>query len=106
MNPWIFGGSGRCGKTSMVLALSGKEGKIAGFPLEGLFSAYTEKYPKIFSNRVKKVLITQYLERPRYIDVKRLKSSKPIDLFKTPIEELTDSIDYNVTDIVPIILTS
>ena len=54
MNPWIFGGSGRSGKTSMVLALNGKEGKIIGFQLEGLFAAYSEKYPVVFSNREKK----------------------------------------------------
>jgi hypothetical protein len=106
MNPWIFGGSGRCGKTSMVLALNGKEGKIIGFQLEGLFAAYSEKYPVVFSNRIKKILITQYLQRPRYVDVERLKSKKPIAFFTTPLDDILNSIEFNSNNIVPIIAST
>ena len=106
MNPWIFGGSGRSGKTSMVLALNGKEGKIIGFQLEGLFAAYSEKYPVVFSNRIKKIIIAQYLQRSRYIDVERLKSRKPIDFFTTHLDDVLNSIDYNANNIFPIIASS
>ena len=85
--PWVVGGPGRCGKTRLVNMLWENDGPIAGFPLEGLFSVYLKRRFPFFRSQ-QKVILEEYLLRPRYIDATRRNAEQPIAYFRSPLTEL------------------
>lgn len=89
--PWLVGGPGRCGKTHLVLTMWAQRGIVAGFPLEGLITVYSRRWPP-FTRRRSRSLLAEYLTRPRYIDAERDKSEAPLKYFSSKIEQLRSAL--------------
>jgi hypothetical protein len=89
MSPWVIGGPGRCGKTHLALSLWNHDGPVAGFPLEGLFTVYGRRRAS-FTRKSSQLLLEEYLTRPRFTDVDRLASERPLDYLSSSIDVLCD----------------
>ena len=80
--PWIIGGSGRSGKTTLVNLIENSENEIAGFPLELLINVYDKQYIANFKKN-KRHLANEYICRTRYLDVERKIKKSLLDLINS-----------------------
>ncbi|MDE0779531.1 MAG: hypothetical protein OSB67_02150 [Alphaproteobacteria bacterium] len=93
---WLIGGAGRSGKTTLANSLQAHSRTISGFPLEGVFHVYLQRrFPFFRYQRLR--LLTEYMNRPRYVDALRTRVERPRDHLEidadTLAEDLPDSID-------------
>jgi hypothetical protein len=89
--PWLVGGPGRSGKTTLVHALFKANGPVAGFPVEGLFPFYLKRRFLFFPRR-RRALLKEYLTRPRYMDSERDETLCPIEFYRDPLPDILDAI--------------
>ncbi len=80
--PWIIGGSGRSGKTTLVNLIEESNNQTIGFPLELLINVYDEEYTPNFVKN-KQYLCEEYISRTRYLDVERKERKSLLDLIKS-----------------------
>ena len=93
--PWLIGGAGRSGKTTLSHILATHSRTVAGFPLEGVFHVYLRRrFPFFRYQRMR--LMHEYLNRPRYMNAARTHVEYPTDHFdadaKQLMHELPDTI--------------
>ena len=100
--PWIIGGAGRSGKTTLVNLIDRSESPIAGMPLEMLLSIYDKRLFLNFSSKKLRILV-EYLSRPRYVDINRDESVQPISLFKNSLQELKAAIPDEIKNVIQLI---
>ncbi|MFQ5953477.1 MAG: hypothetical protein ACE5JZ_00260 [Kiloniellales bacterium] len=93
--PWLIGGPGRSGKTTLALALNKGEGPVAGFPVEGLFTYYLKRRFLNFPVH-RRQLLAEYLTRPRYMDSDRDVVRRPIEFFHRPLTDILARIPATV----------
>jgi len=86
-HPWLIGGPARNGKTTLINALYNNKGSVIGLPVEGLLLVYLRKWRPLLG-RQQKELLTEYLSRPRSIDSMKCNTAKPIDFFKTDLNNV------------------
>lgn len=92
---WLIGGAGRSGKTTLADSLQAHSRTIAGFPLEGVFHVYLQRRFPFFRHQRQR-LLTEYMDRPRYMDALRTKVERPRDHFEVDIEELTTALPEGI----------
>jgi len=80
--PWLIGGSGRSGKTTLVNLIDKSNNSIFGFPLELLINVYDNEYVPNFRKN-KNQLCNEYINRTRYMDVERKIKKSLLDLIKS-----------------------
>jgi hypothetical protein len=94
--PWLIGGAGRSGKTTLTNILAANSRSVAGFPLEGVFHVYLQRHFPFFHHQRPR-LLREYLTRPRYIDAGRTQVNYPLDYFDADAAKLAgdlpDTID-------------
>lgn len=89
--PWLIGGAGRSGKTTLAEVLLAHSRSVAGFPLEGVFHVYLQRrFPFFRAQRAR--LLAEYANRPRYMDAERSKVEFPRDHIEADIESLAQQI--------------
>ena len=93
-DPWLVGGPGRCGKTYLVETLWEQKSRVAGFPLEGLFTVYARRW-FLLTRRMREELVEEYVTRPRYTDVDRKVPVQPTRYFKSSPDELRAALPDN-----------
>lgn len=94
---WLIGGAGRSGKTTLSDALRAHSRTIAGFPLEGVFHVYLQRRFPFFRHQRRRVL-TEYMNRPRYMDAARTRVERPRDHLRIDVDELAQGIPDDITD--------
>jgi len=93
--PVLIGGPARSGKTLLTRVINEANGPVKALPIEGLFTVFLYRKYLLFS-RQKKGILKDYLSRTRPLDEKRQKMSKPIDFFKTSLEEIEEKIPLHI----------
>lgn len=94
--PALIGGASRSGKTALALALRQTAGPIAGFPLEAVFHVYYRRmFPFFITQRQR--IVSEYLNRPRYISEDRLQTASPKDYMGKLTDQLEENIPSSIT---------
>ncbi|MGB0627578.1 MAG: hypothetical protein ACPGQ5_13530, partial [Alphaproteobacteria bacterium] len=94
---WLIGGAGRSGKTTLADALRAHSRTVAGFPLEGVFHVYLQRRFPFFRHQRRR-LITEYMDRPRYMDALRTKVERPRDHLVAGSEQLAEAVPDGITN--------
>ncbi len=93
--PWLIGGPGRSGKTTLALALNKGEGPVAGFPLEGLFTTYLKRRYLYFPPH-RRALLAEYLTRSRYTGSDREAVQRPTEFLRRPLQDILARIPATI----------
>jgi len=99
--PWLIGGAGRSGKTTLANTLATASNSIAGFPLEGVFHVYLQRRFPFFRHQRRR-LLHEYLTRPRYIDAQRSQVERPIDYFAGDVNALANELPNDIDSPIPL----
>lgn len=98
----IVGGSPRTGKTTLIKLINENNLQHAGLPVEGLLRTYINKKYLFFKLR-KKLILKDYLKRPRNISVDKTLTARPIDYYNRTLTQILNGIPKDIKDTLPLI---
>ena len=93
----IVGGSPRTGKTTLIKLINENNLQHAGLPVEGLLKTYINK-KYLFFNLRKKLILKDYLTRPRNISRDRTITAKPLDYYNKSLSQILNEVPNNAQD--------